>query len=52
MNEIDLNQTTKTNTIEQNETNTENTANEIVTPTIQPNATEEEINSHYIGTEE
>ena len=53
-----MNQTTKTNTVEQNETNTDNTdntantVNEIVTPTIQPNATEKEINSDYVGSEE
>lgn len=55
INEIDLNQTTATNTVEENEPTeeeTENIVNEIVTPTIQPNVTEEEINSDYIGTEE
>ena len=56
INEIDLNETTTTNTsVEENETNIENTENrenETVTPTIQPNVTENEINSDYIGTEE
>lgn len=53
INEIDLNQTLQTNTSsEENETNTENIENETVTPAIQPNATEEEINSDYVGTEE
>ena len=47
-----MNETTKTNTEEENETDTENIVNEPVTPTIQPNATEEEINSDYVGTEE
>lgn len=47
-----MNQTTKTNTVEENEINTENVVNEPVTPTIQPNATEEEINSDYVGSEE
>ena len=50
-----MNQTTATNTVEENEPTeeeTENIVNEIVTPTIQPNVTEEEINSDYIGTEE
>ena len=47
-----MNETTKTNTEEENETDTENKVNEPVTPTIQPNATEEEINSDYVGTEE
>lgn len=47
-----MNETTKTNTVEENETDTENIVNEPVTPTIQPNATEEEINSDYVGTEE
>ena len=57
INGIDLNQTTEANTVEENEptnteTETENIVNEIVTPTIQPNVTEEEINSDYVGTEE
>lgn len=52
INEIDLNQTTRNDTIEENETNTQIAENETVTPTIQPNATEEEINSDYIGSEE
>ena len=52
INEIDLNATTENNTETENETNTENTANEVVTPTIEPNVTEEEINSDYVGTEE
>lgn len=53
INEIDLNQTSQTNTSsEENEANTQNIENETVTPTIQPNATEEEINSDYVGTEE
>ena len=56
INEIDLNETTTNNmSIEENETNIENTENrenEIVTPTIQPNVTENEINSDYVGTEE
>lgn len=47
-----MNETTKTNTVEENETDTENIVNEPVTPTIQPNATEEEINSDYVGSEE
>lgn len=47
-----MNETTKTNTEEENETDTENIVNEPVTPTIQPNATEEEINSDYVGSEE
>ncbi len=51
-----MNQTTKTNTVEENEietnTETENIVNETVAPTIQPNVTEEEINSDYIGSEE
>ena len=43
-----MNQTTQTNTVEENETNvenetdTENVVNEPVTPSIQPNVTEEE----------
>ena len=52
INEIDLNATTENNTETENETNTENTANEVITPTIEPNVTEEEINSDYVGTEE
>ena len=53
INEIDLNETTTTNTsVEENETNTENIVNETVTPTVQPNVTENEINSDYVGTEE
>lgn len=52
INEIDLNATTENNIETENETNTENTANEVVTPTIEPNVTEEEINSDYVGTEE
>ena len=53
INEIDLNETTTTNTsVEENETNTENIVNETVTPTVQPNVTENEINSNYVGTEE
>lgn len=47
-----MNETTKTNTEEESETDTENIVNEPVTPTIQPNATEEEINSDYVGSEE
>lgn len=47
-----MNETTKNNTVEENEIDTENIVNEPVTPTIQPNATEEEINSDYIGSEE
>ena len=47
-----MNETTKTNTEEENEIDTENIVNEPVTPTIQPNATEEEINSDYVGSEE
>ena len=47
-----MNETTKNNTEEENETDTENIVNEPVTPTIQPNATEEEINSDYVGSEE
>lgn len=58
INEIDLNQTTETNTVSENEIDmdteetTENIVNETVMPTIQPNATEEEINSEYVGSEE
>ena len=52
INEIDLNATTENNTETENETNTENTTNEVITPTIEPNVTEEEINSDYVGTEE
>ena len=53
INEIDLNETTTTNTsVEENETNTENIVNETVTPTVQQNVTENEINSDYVGTEE
>ena len=53
INEIDLNETTETNTeAEENETSTENTVNENTAPVIQPNVTEEEINSDYVGTEE
>ncbi len=53
INEIDLNETTKTNTEEvENETVTENVTNNNTEPTIQPNVTENEINSDYIGTEE
>ena len=47
-----MNETTKNNTVEENEIDTENIVNKPVTPTIQPNATEEEINSDYIGSEE
>ena len=53
-----MNQTTQTNTVEENETNvenetdTENVVNEPVTPSIQPNVTEEEMNSDYVGSEE
>lgn len=47
-----MNQTAKTNTIEENTTDIENIVNEIVTPTIQPNVSEEEINSDYVGSEE
>ena len=47
-----MSQTTQNNTVEENEANTENIVNETVTPTIQPNATEEEMNSDYVGSEE
>ena len=40
---MDLNETTKTNTEEENETDTENITSENITPSIQPNVTEEEI---------
>ncbi len=52
INEIDLNETMQNNAEIENETNTENIVNETVTPTIEPNVTEEEINSDYVGTEE
>lgn len=47
-----MSQTTQNNTVEENETNTENIVNETVTPTVQPNVSEEEINSDYVGSEE
>ena len=53
-----MSQTTQTNTVEENETDvnteaeTENIVEEPVTPSIQPNVTEEEINSDYVGSEE
>lgn len=47
-----MNQTTKTNTVEENEIDTKNIVNETMTPTIQPNVSEEEINSDYVGSEE
>ncbi len=52
INEIDLNETMQNNAEIENETNTENIVNETVAPTIEPNVTEEEINSDYVGTEE
>ena len=38
--------------VEENGTNIDNAINENATPTIQPNVTEEEINSDYVGAEE
>ena len=38
--------------MEENGTNIDNAINENATPTIQPNVTEEEINSDYVGAEE
>ena len=55
INEIDLNETTEKeeqNEEEQNAENTENVVEENVTPTVQPEVTEEQINSDYVGVEE
>ena len=55
INEIDLNETTEKeeqNEEEQNAENTENVVKENVTPTVQPEVTEEQINSDYVGLEE
>ena len=38
--------------MEENGTNIDNAINKNATPTIQPNVTEEEINSDYVGAEE
>ena len=50
-----MNETTEKeeqNEEEQNAENTENVVEENVTPTVQPEVTEEQINSDYVGVEE
>lgn len=55
INEINLNEITYADTEDEkveSEASTENIATSNITPIIQPNVTEEELNSDYVGSEE